>query len=214
MLCLWLCLLSVKLTGVSAVHVDIAGMRLELESACARGECRKHSNTSDGIKNTTECHGRLTAYEFGLSLIPLRSPQIESFDALELESCGITRPADTPLPPVKLNVSSDGTTVFVDAAKGSAERAHEAAKQLQEQVAALEADKAALVSEKAALVAEVAQHAGHLNHKQKIAYVAKLKQENEDLRAALKKAQLAAYAKEGGAAGSNKENRKARAAVA
>ena len=62
---------------------------------------------------------------------------------------------------------------------------------------------------------QVAQHAGHLNHKQKIAYVGKLKHENEELRAALKKAQLAAVAsKEGHAAGrdaGNKENqRKAR----
>ena len=110
------CLVALQLT---AAAVDLARMRSELQTACERGECRLHSNTTAGIKNTTECHGRLTAYEFGLSLIPLRSPQIESFDALELESCGITRPADTPLPPIKLNVSSGGTTVFVDPAKGS-----------------------------------------------------------------------------------------------
>eukprot|EP01043_Picozoa_sp_COSAG02_P029584 COSAG02_NODE_1848_length_10680_cov_53.675551_5_plen_486_part_00 len=114
-------LLIIHLAAASDAAVDsIPRMRSELQAACARGECRKHSNTTEGsILNTTECHGRLLAYEFGLSLIPLRAPQIESFDALELESCGITRPANTPLPPIKLNVSSAGTTVFVDPAKGS-----------------------------------------------------------------------------------------------
>jgi hypothetical protein len=114
-------LLLLAASAAASVTVDIGRMRSELRAACDRGDCGKHSNTSaaDSIKNTTDCHGRLTAYEFGLSLIPLRAPQIESFDALELESCGITRPADTPLPPVKLNVSKQGTTVFVDPAKGT-----------------------------------------------------------------------------------------------
>ena len=43
--------------------------------------------------NTTDCKGRLLAYEFGLKLIPARKPQLESLDALELSSgCGVTRP--------------------------------------------------------------------------------------------------------------------------
>ena len=106
--------------SAAAAHaVNVTRMREQLNAACANNACGRHSNTSAVIKNTTDCHGRLTAYEFGLSLIPLRAPQLEAFDALELEGCGVARPADTPMAPVKLNVSTGGTTVYVDAAKGS-----------------------------------------------------------------------------------------------
>ena len=105
------------LPGAAAASVDLHSMRAELKSACDAGRCRSHSNST--IKNTTDCAGRLTAYEFALSLIPHRAPQLATFDALELAGCGVTRPADAPLAPVKLNVSASGTTVYVDATKGS-----------------------------------------------------------------------------------------------
>jgi hypothetical protein len=104
--------------------VNVGRMRSELRRACRTGLCARHSNSSSSIKNTTDCHGRLTAYEFGLTLIPLRAPQIESFDALELAGCGVTRPPDTPWPPVKLNVSSRGTTVHVDPSGGTRAPGH------------------------------------------------------------------------------------------
>lgn len=46
----------------------------------------------------------------------------------------------------------------------------------------------ALEADKAALLAEVAKIAGHVNHKQKIHYLSKLKAENDDLRMQLKAA--------------------------
>eukprot|EP00928_Gymnodinium_smaydae_P025336 TRINITY_DN20214_c0_g1_i1.p1 TRINITY_DN20214_c0_g1~~TRINITY_DN20214_c0_g1_i1.p1 ORF type:complete len:1042 (+),score=101.64 TRINITY_DN20214_c0_g1_i1:41-3127(+) len=101
------------------VSTVTARMRSELISACTRTACWRHSNTSESIKNSTDCHARLLAYEFSLSLIPLRAPQVEVFDALELESCGITRPSDSPAAPVRLNISSHGTIMYVDAKDGS-----------------------------------------------------------------------------------------------
>jgi hypothetical protein len=119
MACLLVLLLSLMNVAAGA-EVDVDAMRAQLVSACARGECLSHSNESKTlVHNTTDCHGRLTAYEYALTLIPARAPQVEVFDALELEGCGIVRPEDTPWPPVKLNVSSAGTTFYVDAAKGS-----------------------------------------------------------------------------------------------
>jgi hypothetical protein len=114
-------LLALLSTRAVAATVDVDAMRAELVSACARGGCLSHSNASSvsAVKNTTDCHGRLTAYEYSLTLIPARAPQVEVFDALELEGCGVTRPQDAPWPAVKLNVSSSGTTFYVDATKGS-----------------------------------------------------------------------------------------------
>ena len=79
--------------SASATTVHVGTMRGELAAACARGECRAHSNESSVslLKNTTDCHGRLLAYEYSLTLIPARAPQVEVFDALELEGCGVTR---------------------------------------------------------------------------------------------------------------------------
>lgn len=49
----------------------------------------------DQESNTTDCKGRLLAYEYGLLKIPARAPQLESFDALELATtCGVTRPTE------------------------------------------------------------------------------------------------------------------------
>lgn len=86
MIALQVVLLSVS--GASPSH----RMWAELSSACSRGVCFRHSNSSAAVSNTTDCKGRLLAYEYGLQLQPLRGPMPEVFDALELESCGVTPP--------------------------------------------------------------------------------------------------------------------------
>lgn len=55
---------------------NITAMREQIVAACAKSACFKHSNATMSVKNSTDCHGRLTAYEFSLSLIPARSPQV------------------------------------------------------------------------------------------------------------------------------------------
>jgi hypothetical protein len=69
-------------------------MWAELSSHCEAGRCALHSGSKlDSLRNSTDCKGRLLAYELGLSLIPERAPQREVFDALELEAtCGVTPP--------------------------------------------------------------------------------------------------------------------------
>ena len=74
------------------------------------------------------------------------------------------------------------------AAAADAREAKAAAKALKVKCAELEKVKDGLANDKAQLVAEIAQHAGHLNHKQKIQYVSKLKLENDELREQLKRA--------------------------
>jgi hypothetical protein len=65
--------------------------------------------------NTTDCRGRLLAYEFGLKLIPARKPQLESFDALELDSgCGVTRPTEVAVAPAPLSLPANGLAFHVD----------------------------------------------------------------------------------------------------
>ena len=69
----------------------------------------------DPEMNTTDCRGRLLAYEFGLKLIPARKPQLESFDALELDSgCGVTRPTEVAVAPAPLSLPADGVAFHVD----------------------------------------------------------------------------------------------------
>jgi hypothetical protein len=53
---------------------------------------REHVSALNSVSNTTDCKGRLLAYEYGLSLIPDRAPMPEVFDALELAGCGVTPP--------------------------------------------------------------------------------------------------------------------------
>ena len=77
-----------------AVQVDTASMWSELKAHCAAGRC----STAEGSKmrdihNSTDCHGRMLAYEYALTIIPARAPQLETFDGLNLETtCGVTRP--------------------------------------------------------------------------------------------------------------------------
>jgi hypothetical protein len=80
---------------VLASHgVDIARMWRDIETHCSNGNCEVSTGSKlDAIANTTDCKGRLLAYEYGLALIPARAPQMESFEALELEkTCGVTPP--------------------------------------------------------------------------------------------------------------------------
>ena len=76
------------------------------------------------------------------------------------------------------------------AARGEQKDAASSLADLRARVEALEADKAQLASEKSELLLEIAQHAGHLNHKQKIHYLGKLKVENDELKQQLLKQQL------------------------
>ena len=99
--------LLIMLSPVTTAVIDAARMKRELDATCAAGLCRRHSNTSDAIANSTDCAARWLAYEFALQRVPLRAPCVEVFDALELQACGVTRPADTPWPAVPLNISGE-----------------------------------------------------------------------------------------------------------
>ena len=87
------------LTGALAaaagpVVVDTDAMWAEMKAHCGQGLCtRAEGSKMRDIHNSTDCHGRLLAYQYGLSILPARAPQLEAFDALNLETtCGITRP--------------------------------------------------------------------------------------------------------------------------
>jgi hypothetical protein len=121
---------------VSAQHsVDTQRMWRELEEHCTQGRCAIPTGSRDDtsgfdrwvgkgdeqLTNTTECKGRMLAYEYGLKIIPARAPQLEAFDALELETnCGVTRPtALGQPPPVALHVPADALTFHVDYTGGN-----------------------------------------------------------------------------------------------
>ena len=89
-----LALLAMASSWAGAAAVDTAAMWRELESHCARGLCTLATGSQlSALANTTDCKGRMLAYEYGLTLIPSRKPQLESFDALQLDTtCGVTRP--------------------------------------------------------------------------------------------------------------------------
>jgi hypothetical protein len=81
----------------SAAALDTRSMWRELEAHCAAGLCSLAEGSTlqlDALANTTDCHGRMLAYEYGLMLLPARKPQLESVDALQLDTtCGVTRPS-------------------------------------------------------------------------------------------------------------------------
>jgi len=92
-------------TAISSSHgaplttndVDVESMWNQLNAHCASGQCllAKGSKLKE-IANTTDCKGRMLAYEYGLKLLPNRKPLVEVFDALELSiTCGVTRPTVT-----------------------------------------------------------------------------------------------------------------------
>lgn len=84
---------------------------------CSAGHCELHSNSTVAATTSTDCAARLIMYELGLQLIPALSPQRESFDALELEKCGI-KPPSFSRPELQLAVT-DGTKFYVDYKSGS-----------------------------------------------------------------------------------------------
>jgi hypothetical protein len=96
------------------VVVDVSRMWRELDAHCAQGLCLLAEGSvphlaPGSITNTTDCRGRLLAYEYGLKLLPARQPQLESFDALQLEStCGVTRPPAAPLVAPPLGNTKNG----------------------------------------------------------------------------------------------------------
>ena len=83
-----------SLAAAAHIQVDTASMWAELKQHCDAGLC----STAEGSKmrdihNSTDCHGRMLAYEYALTIVPARAPQLETFDGLNLETtCGVTRP--------------------------------------------------------------------------------------------------------------------------
>eukprot|EP01043_Picozoa_sp_COSAG02_P002412 COSAG02_NODE_55_length_43887_cov_30.660364_33_plen_712_part_00 len=86
--------LSLATNAAATTQVDTASMWAELKGHCAAGLCENAEGSKmRDIHNSTDCHGRMLAYEYALTIIPARSPQLETFDALNLETtCGVTRP--------------------------------------------------------------------------------------------------------------------------
>ena len=82
------------LAASASMSAETAPMWAQLERHCAAGLCEVGEGSKLGqMANTTDCKGRLLAYEYGLKLLPERKPQLESFDALQLaDNCGVTRP--------------------------------------------------------------------------------------------------------------------------
>lgn len=117
----WLALVAMASSPwAGAVEVDTAAMWRELESHCARGLCTLATGSRlSALANTTDCRGRMLAYEYGLTLIPSRNPQLESFDALQLETtCGVTRPPaalETVAVPQLPAMAAGGALFFVSA---------------------------------------------------------------------------------------------------
>ena len=97
----------------------------EMESHCAAGKCALADGSRlSATANTTDCRGRLLAYEYGLTLQPARKPQLESFDALQLATtCGVTRPPAVRVTNLPLNIPNNGTSFFVDPRYGLDSRA-------------------------------------------------------------------------------------------
>ena len=86
---------------------NISALWETVQQTCDHGLCQRHSNTSSSVLNTTDCKARLLMYEYGLKLIPRLSPQREVFDALELQSCGITPPAPGRDHPLQIHLSPE-----------------------------------------------------------------------------------------------------------
>ena len=107
--------------AADAEAVDTVAMWRQLEAHCGRGLCSLAEGSQlSALANSTDCKGRMLAYEFGLKLLPERAPQLESFDALQLEAtCGVARPAAPAAAFVPALALPGGAAVFhVDAATG------------------------------------------------------------------------------------------------
>ena len=121
MLRIYFCLLALIFMLDFASCVNLTALWETVQQACDRGECQRHSNSS-AIQNTTDCKARLLMYEYGLTLIPNLSPQREVFDALELQSCGVTPPGLERDHPMQIDLSGErpaASTYFVDHENGA-----------------------------------------------------------------------------------------------
>ena len=64
---------SALLPLAASMSAETAPMWAELESHCAAGLCEVAEGSKLGqMANTTDCKGRLLAYEYGLKLLPER----------------------------------------------------------------------------------------------------------------------------------------------
>lgn len=107
--------------GMPSHHTNSAhfGSPKEVKAAAVRAAAAPATAAS----NTTECHSRMVAYEYGLRLQPARAPLRAAFDALKLHtSCGVSPPAAaaSPLPSsAKAQHSTTGLSVYVDPIEGN-----------------------------------------------------------------------------------------------
>ena len=106
--------------------VDVPRMWSELNAHCDAGRCSLHTGSErklEALTNTTDCKGRMLAYEYALKRIPARAPQRDVFDALELfTTCGVTPPSDAPAAPVAVLLPTHATvetTFYVSSSTGN-----------------------------------------------------------------------------------------------
>ena len=78
---------SALLPLAASMSAETAPMWAELESHCAAGLCEVAEGSKLGqMANTTDCKGRMLAYEFGLKLIPARAPQRQPLSTRSIDS--------------------------------------------------------------------------------------------------------------------------------
>ena len=110
--------------GMPSHHTNTAhfGSTKEVKAAAVRAAAAPATATS----NTTECHSRMVAYEYGLRLQPARAPLRAAFDALKLHtSCGVSPPSSLPASAKaqqqasRARSATAGLSVYVDPIKGN-----------------------------------------------------------------------------------------------
>lgn len=102
------------------------------------------------------------------------------------EAEAATRQAELQARTAELIEQLEARSSELDQVQGAQRAAASTVAELRDRCEALDQERSTLAMEKGELVAELARHAGHLNHKQKIHYVAKLKHENDELKQQLK----------------------------
>ena len=70
--------------GMPSTHIDSAHHGSSTKKAVL-ATAAAAAAPATAARNTTECHGRMLAYEYGLRLQPARAPLQLAFDALELQ---------------------------------------------------------------------------------------------------------------------------------
>ena len=100
--------------AAAEVVVDTVAMWAELDAHCAAGKCVTHEGSKlHQLANTTDCAGRMLAYEYGLTLIPSRKPQVgqlwpSPFDPVWLRSFPTPFSLFERQPPLALRLGSRG----------------------------------------------------------------------------------------------------------